>query len=70
MLDFARLKLNEEQFKKLYKSYRRLFWVQLSVPIVAVILIPLMCLVFREYALAIACFGTCLALIFLTKRLV
>ena len=33
MLKFARQTMNEEQFRKLYKSYRQLFWFQLSLPL-------------------------------------
>ena len=64
MLRFARQTMNEEQFEKLYKSYRQLFWFQLSLPIVAVLIIALSCMIFSQYAEAIFGFG-CVAFIFL-----
>ena len=53
MLKFARQTMNEEQFRKLYKSYRQLFWFQLSLPISAVLIIALSCIIFSQYAEAI-----------------
>ena len=34
MLKFARQTMNEEQFRKLYNSYRQLFWFQLSLRVI------------------------------------
>ena len=64
MLKFARQTMNEEQFRKLYKSYRQLFWFQLSLPISAVLIIALSCIIFSQYAEAIFALG-CEAFIFL-----
>lgn len=70
MLKFARNIMSEEQFIKLYKSYRRLFWAQFSVPIAGVVIIPLLCLVFSEYAKIIAAFGAVLFLLLFIANLV
>ena len=64
MLKFAWHTMNEEQFRKLYKSYRQLFWFQLSLPITAVLIIALLSIVFSQYAKAIFALG-CVAFIFL-----
>lgn len=70
MLKFARNIMSEEQFIKIYKSYRRLFWTQLSVPIAGVVFIPLLCLAFSEYAMIIAAFGTVLFLFLFIVNLI
>lgn len=57
MLKFAKQIMSQEQFMKLYKSYRQLFWFQLSLPIVTVIIITLLCLIFKSYAEVIVAFG-------------
>ncbi len=62
MLNFAKSKLNTEQFDRLYQSYRQLFWFQVLIPIIALIVIFVLCLVMSEYALLIACFGTIITL--------
>ena len=59
MLKFARQTMNEEQFRKLYKSYRQLFWFQLSLPISAVLIIALSCIIFSQYAEATFCIRLC-----------
>lgn len=64
MLKFARQTMNEEQFRKIYKSYRQLFWFQLSLPISAVLIIALSCIIFSQYAEAIFALG-CAAFIFI-----
>ncbi len=59
-LRFAREVLNNDNFMKLYKSYKQLFWFQLSFPIVAVVVTILSCLLFYNYitiVLAIAAVG-------------
>ena len=38
MLNFARAVLEKEQFEQLHKSYKSLFWFQLSLPIAAAVL--------------------------------
>ena len=62
MLNFARAVLEKEQFEQLHRSYKSLFWFQLSLPIAAAVLIPVLCLIFKEYAVLIACFGAVLFL--------
>lgn len=57
MLTFARQTMEEEQFGRLYKSYRQLFWFQLSFPIAAVLIIALSCIIFSQYAEIIIAFG-------------
>lgn len=48
MLRFASEVLNSKNFIKLYKSYRQLFWFQLSFPIVSVVLTVLGCIIFNS----------------------
>ena len=57
MLKFAKQIMSQEQFMKLYKSYRQLFWFQLSLPIGAVVVIALLALIFSSYAEVIVAFG-------------
>ena len=57
MIKFAKQIMSPEQFMKLYKSYRQLFWFQLSLPIGSVIVIALLTLIFRSYAEVIVAFG-------------
>lgn len=64
MLKFAQQIMSQEQFEQLYKSYRQLFWFQLSLPIAAVLIIALSCMIFSQYAEMIFGFG-CVAFIFL-----
>ena len=64
MLEFDKQTMNEDQFRKLYKSYRQLFWLQLSLPIATVLITALLCIIFNQYAKAILTLG-CVAFIFL-----
>lgn len=48
-LEFARNVLNDENFEKLYKSYRQLFWFQISYLIISSVILVLTSLIFREY---------------------
>lgn len=64
MLRFAKQIMSEEQFGKLYDSYKQLFWFQLSLPIASALIIALSCLIFRQYAYMIFLFGSA-AFIFL-----
>lgn len=57
MLEFAKQTMNEDQFRKLYKSYRQLFWLQLSLPIATVLITALLCIIFNQYAKAILTLG-------------
>lgn len=57
MLMFAKQIMSEEQFMKLYSSYRQLFWFQLSLPIGAVFIIAMSCIIFRQYVEIILAFG-------------
>lgn len=57
MLMFAQQIMSKEQFMKIYKSYKQLFWFQLSLPAGAVLIIALLCIIFRQYAEMIFAFG-------------
>lgn len=66
MLKFAKQVMSQEQFMKLYNSYRQLFWFQASLPIGAVILIATLCLIFNSYVDVIIGFGlTAFILVFI-----
>lgn len=57
MLMFAKNTMSEEQFKRLYASYRQLFWFQIALPIGAVLILALLCVIFRQYVKIILAFG-------------
>ncbi|MDO5381952.1 MAG: hypothetical protein Q4F06_04405 [Eubacteriales bacterium] len=57
MLMFAQRIMTKKQFMELYKSYKQLFWFQLSLPIGAVLIIALLCIIFKPYAEIIIAFG-------------
>lgn len=57
MLMFAKNIMNEEQFMRLYASYRQLFLFQIALPIGAVLVLAVLCIVFRQYAEIILAFG-------------
>ncbi len=57
MLVLAKQIMSEEQFERLYRAYRQLFWFQLSLPIGASLIIAVSCIIFRQYAEIILAFG-------------
>lgn len=57
MLVFAKNTMSEEQFMRLYASYRQLFWFQIALPIGAVLILAVLCIIFRQYVEIILAFG-------------
>ena len=41
----------------MYDSYRQLFWFQIALPIGAVLILAVLCIVFRQYVEIILAFG-------------